>query len=398
MDADLITVEVRGADRVRVGQIDAADLTGFLCVHRKNSVGSWSLKLPDKVLSDAGVLVRHKLCWELRQPSAGLVITGPDWVLSGPMIYAAQEQVPEDPDGTWTFEGVSDLVFLARPTAFPDPAIGTSQASSQSRASDTRTAAAETLMRTFVRLNVGEGAPANRRLAGLTSGTDLARGGTLTKSPRFDNLLELLQKIALGSNLLFDVIQVGDGLEFRVSVPVDVSSEERWDVDNGQLSRAKYGFTAPGCTRVFVAGQGEGTLRTIVEVTTAASLISEAVWGRIERFVDHRNTDDLAELTQAGLEILAAEGSAITSLEVVPSADLAEGFGSRWLLGSVVTVVVGDQEILAPVTEVPVMITPEGLFIGATVGDPTGFDWESTLSSRQSKTEARLSALERTSL
>ncbi|TFD58009.1 hypothetical protein E3T43_07100 [Cryobacterium sp. Hh7] len=396
MDVDSMTVEVRRPDRQRVGQLDGPDLAKFLCVPRKNMLGSWSVKLPDQVLDDRGRLVPHALCWELRQPAAGLIITGPHGViLSGPMFYAAQEQLPDDPEGTWTIEGVSDLVETARPLAFPNPAIASAQASSQSRSHDVRTAPGETLLRDYVGLNIGPGAPAERAVAGLTLAVDQGRGATLTKSPRFQNLLELLQEIALGSNLLFDVVQIGDGLQFRITEPLDASQEQRWDVDNNQLSRAKYGFTAPGCTHVIVAGQGEGIARTIIEVTTPASLISAAIWGRSERFSDQRNTDDPAELMQAGLEILAAEGSVITALEVVPSADLADGYGTKWLLGSIVTVVVGDQEIRAPITELPISITPEGLLIGATVGDPVGFEWDSMLSARQTKAESRVSALER---
>lgn len=409
MEVEDITVEVRRPDLQRVGQLEGKDLAAFVCVPRKNTLGSWSIKLPDRVLDDMGVLVQHKLCWELRQPSAGLVVTGPNGViLSGPMTYAAQEQNAEDPEGTWTFEGVSDAKITADALAYPDPSIASPQASSQSRSNDVRTRAGEDLLRQYTAYNICNGAlmspavqhaPSGRltgdRLKFQLEGESQHRGATLTKSPRFQNLLELLQEIAVGSDLLFDVVQVGDGLQLHITEPLDVSQEQRWDVDNNQLSRAKYGFTAPGCTHVIVAGQGEGTERTIIEVTTPASLFAAAVWGRIERFVDQRNTDDPVELEQAGLEILAAEGSAITALEVVPSADLADGYGTKWRMGSIVTVVVGDQEIQAPITEVPISITAEGLFIGATVGDATGFDWESLLSSRQSKFESRLSAMER---
>jgi hypothetical protein len=205
----------------------------------------------------------------------------------------------------------------------------------------------------------------------------------------------LTQEIALGSDLLFDVVQVADGREFRVSAPQDVSSLVRWDIANNQLSKSKYGYSAPGVTRVFVAGQGEGSERTIVEVTTAASLLSEAIWGRIERFVDQRNTDDVDELTQAGLEVLATEGTTVTSLEVVPSSAMADGFGVDWFLGSWVTVVVNDQQIRAQVVEVPISITSsDGVLVGAVVGDATGFDWQAILAAKQSKTEKRVSALE----
>jgi microcystin-dependent protein len=329
----------------------------------------------------------------LRTQGSGLIVTGPNGVvLTGPMTFASQESTSDAPDGVWTIEGVSDAVILARPTAFPQPS--NSNPATQSVSNDVRSGLGEALMRSYVSANIGPTASTARKLTDLTLSADGGRGVSLTKSPRFQNLLELTQEIAVGSGLLFDVVQVGAGRQFQVTAPQDVSASVRWDIANNQLSRSKYGYSAPGCTRVFVAGQGEGTARTIVEVTTPASLLSEAIWGRIERFIDQRNTDDVAELTQAGLELLAAEGTTVTSLEVVPSSDLADGFGSTWFLGSWVTIVVNETEVRAQIVEVPISITTAGVLVGAVVGDATGFDWESVLSARQQKTESRVSALE----
>lgn len=387
------SVEVRNASLVRVGQLSENDLTDFVCVPRMNNLGSWSIKLPNTVLNAQGVRVAHPLCAVLREQGSGLIVTGPNGVvLTGPMTFASQEVTSEDADGTWIIEGVSDAAILARPVAYPQPS--NPNPATQNVSNDVRSGLGEALMRSFVSANIGPTASAARKLTDLTLSADGGRGVSLSKSPRFQNLLELTQEIAVGSGLLFDVVQVGSGRQFQVSAPQDVSRSVRWDIANNQLSRSKYGYSAPGCTRVFVAGQGEGTARTIVEVTTPASLLSEAIWGRIERFVDQRNTNDTAELTQAGLEVLAKEGSTVTSLEVVPSTDMADGFGTDWKLGSWVTIVVGLKEVRAQIVEVPISISTDGVLVGAVVGDATGFDWESVLATRQTKTESRVSALE----
>jgi microcystin-dependent protein len=388
------TVEVRDSSLVRVGQLSENDLTAFLAIPRMNSLGSWSIRLPNTVLDASGVRVPHALCAVLRTQGSGVIVTGPHGVvLTGPMTFAEMEATSDDPSGQWTIEGTSDVLALARPTAFPQPA--NSNPATQTVSNDVRTGLAEALMRSYVSANIGPAASSERQLPDLSLAADGGLGISLSKSPRFQNLLELTQEIALGSDLLFDVVQVADGREFRVSAPQDVSSLVRWDIANNQLSKSKYGYSAPGVTRVFVAGQGEGSERTIVEVTTAASLLSEAIWGRIERFVDQRNTDDVAELTQAGLEVLATEGTTVTSLEVVPSSAMADGFGVDWFLGSWVTVVVNDQQIRAQVVEVPISITSsDGVLVGAVVGDATGFDWQAILAAKQSKTEKRVSALE----
>jgi hypothetical protein len=388
------TVEVRDSSLARVGQLSENDLTAFLAIPRMNSLGSWSIKLPNTVLDASGVRVPHDLCSVLRSQGSGVIVTGPHGVvLTGPMTFAEMEATSDDPSGQWTIEGTSDLVEIAKSLAYPQPS--NSSVSSQSVSNDVRSGLGEALMRAYISSNIGPTASAARKLSDLTLSADGGLGISLSKSPRFQNLLELTQEIALGSDLLFDVVQVADGREFRVSAPQDVSSLVRWDIANNQLSKSKYGYSAPGVTRVFVAGQGEGSERTIVEVTTAASLLSEAIWGRIERFVDQRNTDDISELTQAGLEVLATEGTTVTSLEVVPSSAMADGFGIDWFLGSWVTVVVNDQQIRAQVVEVPISITSsDGVLVGAVVGDATGFDWQAILAAKQSKTEKRVSALE----
>jgi microcystin-dependent protein len=388
------TVEVRDSSLVRVGQLSENDLTAFLAIPRMNSLGSWSIRLPNTVLDASGVRVPHALCAVLRTQGSGVIFTGPHGVvLTGPMTFAEMEATSDDPSGQWTIEGTSDVLALARPTAFPQPS--NSNPATQTVSNDVRTGLAEALMRSYVSANIGPAASSERQLPDLSLAADGGLGISLSKSPRFQNLLELTQEISLGSDLLFDVVQVADGREFRVSAPQDVSSLVRWDIANNQLSKSKYGYSAPGVTRVFVAGQGEGTERTIVEVTTPASLLSEAIWGRIERFVDQRNTDDISELTQAGLEVLATEGTTVTSLEVVPSSAMADGFGVDWFLGSWVTVVVNDQQIRAQVVEVPISITSsDGVLVGAVVGDATGFDWQAILAAKQSKTDKRVSALE----
>jgi microcystin-dependent protein len=388
------SVEIRNSSLVRVGQLSENDLTAFLAIPRMNSLGSWSIKLPNTVLNESGVRVPHALCAVLRTQGSGVIFTGPHGVvLTGPMTFAEMEATSDDPSGQWTIEGTSDLVEIAKSLAYPQPS--NSSVSSQSVSNDVRSGLGEALMRAYISSNIGPTASAARKLSDLTLSADGGLGILLSKSPRFQNLLELTQEIALGSDLLFDVVQVADGREFRVSAPQDVSSLVRWDIANNQLSKSKYGYSAPGVTRVFVAGQGEGSERTIVEVTTAASLLSEAIWGRIERFVDQRNTDDVDELTQAGLEVLATEGTTVTSLEVVPSSAMVDGFGVDWFLGSWVTVVVNDQQIRAQVVEVPISITSsDGVLVGAVVGDATGFDWQAILAAKQSKTEKRVSALE----
>ena len=125
-------------------------------------------------------------------------------------------------------------------------------------------------------------------------------------------------------------------------------------------------------------------------------MAAEDAWNRrIESFVDQRNTTDANELTQAGNEKLADGGATLTSVDVVPSSDLTMAYGSDWDLGDVVTVVVDNQEVAATVTTVSLSIGSDGVRVGATVGQPTGVDFQSVTARKTTQTAQRVNALER---
>lgn len=385
-----LTVEVRDASLARVGQILPTDLVGFEAALRLNKVGAWRLTLR----SD------HPLVDVLRAPGAGLIVTGPDGVLiSGPTVSALESKTADDPTGTWEIIGTDDSIVLGERLAYPVPA--TADLAGQTSAYDTRTGKAETVAKAFVNANIGTAAPAARKITGLTVDTDLGRGETVTVSARFDKLGELLTGILAPSGLAFDVVQVGSGLVFRVFEPVDRSAYIRMDVDNLRLSKSEYTYTAPGATRVIVAGQGSGEARTFIERTSTESLAAETAWGRrIEVFKDQRNTDDTAELEKAGDEILVDAGKTVVGVRVEPSDDIASmQFAVDWNVGDLVTVVVGDLEVVQVVTEAAIVVAEDGVRVGATVGDPLAVaasdDVASNLISASSAQEARISNLER---
>ena len=380
---DLI-VEVRDSSLERVGQLRPQDLVGLKAVLRFNNVGSWELSIPEN----------HALADALTTPGAGLLITGPDGViLSGPVTGMVNEKTSEDPEGTWQIQGVDDSVILGERLAYPDPS--TADVTAQAQSHDVRNDLASTIMYGYVEDNIGAYAPVERQ-AGVTSATDTGLGSTIYKSARFDVLGQLLSEIASIDGLGFDLKQNGSTLQFSVFSPVDRSGEIRMDVANNTLSKSGYGYGSPGATLAIVAGQGEGINRQFLEITTTESVAAETLWGRrIESFIDQRNSADTAELTQAGREALAENGVTITSIDVTPSSDVTMAYGVDWNLGDRVTVVVADQELAAIVTQVALSIEPDGVRVGATVGEPTGVDYEAVISKRQTTQSKKISQLER---
>lgn len=378
-----ITVEVRDKTLARRGIIRPEELALEL-TDNFNNLGSWKLSLASE----------HPLCDTLRTPGSGIIVTGPsDVLLSGPMVSSEFASTPTDPDGTVSFTGVSDTVCLADALAFPQPS--NADGASQTEAHDVRSGHVETVMHAYVNANIGPLAPAARRKAGLVMGTDLARGPIITQSARFPVLGNLLTEIALLGSLGFRVVQRGSSLVFETYAITDRTAFVRLDVRNGTLSGQKVGISPPGVTRAIVAGQGDLTERQFLQVDNAESIAAEADWGRrIEQFVDQRNTNDWAELQQAGDEALVDSGFTAINVQVVPMEDSQARFGKEWGLGDSLVVIVDDQELKSTVTGYVIKADRDGFKLGALLGDPTGFDASAALNKRVTNTETRLSNLE----
>lgn len=381
-----LTIEVRNNNLERVGQLTPTDLVGFSAVLRDKEVGSWSIKLP----------VGNPLAEELVKPDAGIIVsTDEGTLLSGPTISVVLSQNTDNPEGTYEITGADDSIVLTERLAYPTPA--TADVTAQTVAYDVRTGAAETVLKGYVAANIGPTAPTVRRVTGLTVEADLARGNTVTGSARFTNLQELLKGIADVGEVSFTIEQVGTGLVFQVTEPVDRSAEVRLDLYNGRLKSSDYAYSQPLTTRVIVGGDGDDATRTFLERTSADSLAAETLWGRrIETFVDSRNTTNTTELQAAADEVLVVDGKTQLSVSIAPSDDQTMLFGKDWNLGDKVTVVVGSTELVAVVTEVGLLISEDGVRIGATVGEPRGLDYESQLIARQISAAQRIAKLETT--
>lgn len=395
MRADEVVVEVRDKTLTRRGQIPTGllDLDATLVA---SGVGSWRLRLPTSVPGRPEVAAMADL---LRTPGSGLVVTHVDpavgVLFSGPMQTPEAKAGASDPAGTLTVQGVTDDVLLFKRRAYGQPSIA--DVSAQTVGWDVRTGVAETVMRAYVDANMGPSAPVSRRVSLLTLAPDLGRGPSVTRSERFTVLGEVLQEIGTVAGLGFRVVQVGDVLQFQVYAPTDRTGLVRLDVRNGTLSEQSASVSPPSVTRAIVAGQGEGADRTLLERTTAESLAAEeewGPWGRVESFIDQRQTDDLTELQQAGDKALAEGGATTTTVRAVPADDLTMRYPIDWGLGDRVTVIVDGQETTSRVASAQIILDASGVRVGAGLGEVTG--WSPPASRREvAQVTARVSQLER---
>lgn len=385
MILDDITIEVRDSGFNRVGQLTPENLVGFSAVLIKNDVGSWKVTLP----------VGYALAEELRKPGSGIIVTASGQTLiSGPTMSILTNLSQDDPIGTYEISGVDDTVVLGERLAYPTPT--TADVMAQTVAFDVRTGPAEDVMKAYVDANIGPSAPVQRRITGLTIATPTGLGVSVDGSARFETLQELLTGFADLANLGFTIEQFGDELQFQVYEPVDRSANIRLDLDNGRLTRSDYAYSTPKLTRAIVGGQGEGELRDFIERTSTDSLDAETLWGRrIERFVNESTANDVSILEAAGDKQLAIDGKTFVSVDVLPSDDQTMLFGIDWNLGDRVTVVVGTTELVAVVEKVALLISEDGVRLGATVGEPRGLGYENQIVTAQKDQVLRVSKLER---
>lgn len=402
MQVNDVTLEVRDRTLKRVGQVTSVYLN-MKARTRWCGVGEWTLTLPGD----------HPMVPYLSTPGAGIILLGPDGtdvqtILSGPVETPTKVRNAQNPDGTFTFNGVTDEVHLARAEAFPDPSIADPQLSSRSRSNDTRSGTTESLLRQYVAYNIANGAHTGvtwapeGRLRGLRSkitlrGAAAAGGLAQVKSPRFQNLLELLQEIvAYDPAYGFRMVQIDGLIQFEVLQSRDRSKFIRFDVENGTLLSEEVATSGAALTDVFVLGQGEGKERTIVRRQTAASIASENAWGIVsERSIDQRDKADVGELQQAGDEALL-EGQGGTSVKIVPADDTTMKVGVDWRQGDQVTTVVSGVETVSRVTEVAYLLDSSGVRAGAALGDVSGFSQQDRQAVTVKSLDSRVANLERT--
>ena len=385
MEATDLIIEIRNSNFERVGQLLPKDITDLTIVSKFNEVGSWKITLPSN----------HHLVDALRTPGSGIVVNGPEGVIiSGPSVTAKNISNIESPDGVWEIEGKDDSIILYNHVAYPKP--DTDNVEAQTVAYDTRIDYADILMKAYVNNNIGPLAPVSRQVSNLTVQADASIGSILTVSARMNNLNQLIKSIASIDKLGYNVEQVNDELIFKVYQPVDRSGEIRMDIENNQISSIEYLYKQPEATRVIVGGKGTAEQRTFKEVSTPESLASEIEWNsRIELFHDARSSQTEDELIQAGLEQLVDKGKTVKSLSVTPSDNTTMQYGKDWFLGDIVSVTVGDEEIIQIVTEVGIIVNSNGVAIKATVGEPIKTDVEAALIYLQGKNDERLDNLER---
>jgi Siphovirus ReqiPepy6 Gp37-like protein len=327
---------------------------------RHLDVGVWSMSLPAGSQADAlrpGRLVTTRFRDELMT-----------WTIS-----PRTRSVNEDGALEVTIGGFDALSMLGWTTAWPAPAAALTAQPAQG----VYTGAAETVIRSLVVENL-----ATRHGLRFVAPSSQSRGTTRTARPAFDNLLELVLRVAQrgGLGVRFGLATTGSStraeLQLGFYVPQDRTVRVRLDAADGSLSTWELTETAPSATRAIVAGAGSGTSRYMRTVTTPDSNAAANTWGgHREAFIDGPDTFDNPPLDDVGEEALV-QGAATTTLTMEAREPAGTKAFSAFTFGDTVTAVpiagVSIPDVISAIRvtheEGTPMVTP--MFGDPDVGDP----------------------------
>jgi len=241
-------------------------------------------------------------------------------------------------DSTITLTVEDDWRLLGRCLGWPNP-TGLITAQGAVTAYDTRTAAAETVVKYFV------GRAVTRLGLPVTIATDQGRGAAITVQMRMHPLADRLLPIIDQAGIGVTVKQSGAGLVVDCYTP---SLYPRTLTEmSGVVQAWEWDQKAPTATRTIIGAQGEGTLREFRAVTDAAL---ETAWGdKVEVFTDARDTAVTAEIDARGTARLA-EGAPTAGLKLTLAETDSFRYGTTLRVGDKVTTTLVPGA--APITDV----------------------------------------------
>lgn len=340
--ADQWTVYLRAPNLSREGQI--SDYQTLECVERFNDVGTWSL--------DIDMHTRHARA--LITPGYGIEVVRDDGqvIMSGPLDTRKRKKSLTE--NRMTVAGFDDNIWLRRRQAHPQP--GSSAPPYSTTEYDVRTGTASTVLRAYADVNLCSGAVMPRRVTGAALDVDPLVGTSVTGRARWQPLLELLQELALaGDGIGFRLRKSGTALLFTTYQPVDKTATVTFSEELGNLVEYDYDSAGPASTYLYVGGGGEGTARTIREQASDESVD----WGRIEKFVDRRDTTDSTELEQEITKTQEEDVSKV-GLSITPIDTPQQKYRTHYDLGDKVTVMIDGESVQELVREVKTVLTPNG--------------------------------------
>ena len=251
-------------------------------------------------------------------------------------------------DGAQTLDlsGSDDMVWLRDMITLPNPSAAADQQDQD--AYYKASGGGAPLVYDLVRRLVGQDARAEFKRPLIVENPAVSAGKTLSLNTRFKTVLEEVQSLAQQSSSVVSLRQddVAKSTVMSIGKGRDLSRVIRMTEINGGIGGWDLSEEAPTVTSVLVAGQGEGTARTLKLVNGNSN-----EWGfRGLQFQDRRDTDAADELILAGEETLD-EGRAKASISVEINETPAKRFGRDFGLGDTITVQLASGVLVTDVVQ-----------------------------------------------
>lgn len=212
---------------------------------------------------------------------------------------------------------------------------------------------------------------AGRQIPNLTieSLHDPILGDYVTRNIRNTRLLDVAQELANAGNVDFWIEYLSEwrvSHEFMFKISDQRGSDRRVGNTEGNLSvvfsLGRGNMLYPSLTtdrlteinRIYVGGPGKGKDRLVVIVDDEEAQ-SESPWNITEGFVDSRNDDTIAKLTNVGDENLITKG-AFDSFDFDIADTMGCTYGREWFLGDLVTGIFDGERKDVRIVEVTVSI------------------------------------------
>lgn len=218
---------------------------------------------------------------------------------------------------------------------------------------DRRAGPADDVAKAFVRGHMGLDAALARRCIDVTVEVDRGECARVVEEARYDVLLTLLQALAKkGGGFHWRFTATATGAEFRTAVLWGLDRRKNngagnaecvFSLDRKRVTGVQYTLDLMGhANHVYVAGQGEGVNRQVVEAADAAAI---AAYGRREEFADARQLSLTSSLLERGAQALA-DYAPVEEMTITPRVGT---WKAAWDLGDLVTLYANRYNITCSV-------------------------------------------------
>lgn len=259
----------------------------------------------------------------------------------------------------FTLTGSDAWSVLASRVAYPTPGTGPPWADSW----DIRAGLASTVAASYILVNAGGVATADRQIPGLTV-IDASVGASGSWSARLQPLDQLVARVCRDGGIVCRLDAGFTGaLQATLRSPVDRSATCILS-DQGDLTKIQIVDVPQSATFVIGGGQGQLTARTFATAGTATGV------ARREKFTDQNSLSTLTEVQQAANTTLALAASTLTvRAEVADVAAMRYRYMIDYDVGDTIAVEVDQVRYPVPVESVTVHVGPDRAVIRPVLGD-----------------------------